>query len=89
MISFEICDFFFHNFHGLLSFFAPQKRLSKDTLIGRHVKDEKDMIRFELLTPEEDKVVIPKLEEICQEDLKANGLSFPSSNSEDATASIQ
>eukprot|EP00535_Pseudo-nitzschia_heimii_P007136 CAMPEP_0197174318 /NCGR_PEP_ID=MMETSP1423-20130617/891_1 /TAXON_ID=476441 /ORGANISM="Pseudo-nitzschia heimii, Strain UNC1101" /LENGTH=425 /DNA_ID=CAMNT_0042623233 /DNA_START=83 /DNA_END=1360 /DNA_ORIENTATION=+ len=64
------------------------KPLKPYTLIGRHVQDEQDMIRFELLTPEEDKVIIPKLEEICQEDLKANGLNFPSSNSGDATAKI-
>lgn len=55
------------------------KPLQPYTLIGRHVKDEDDSIRFELLTPEEEKVVIPKLEEICQKDLKANGLTFQTS----------
>jgi hypothetical protein len=58
----------------------------KDTLIGRHVKDEEDIIRFELLTPEEDKVIIPKLEEMCREDLEANGLTFPSSTSSENAA---
>lgn len=56
----------------------------QDTLIGRHVKDEEDVIRFELLSPEEEKVIIPKLEEMCQKDLEANGLKFPSSNAKDA-----
>ena len=41
------------------------------------------MIRFELLTSEEEKVIIPKLEEMCQEDLEANGLNFASSNAKD------
>ena len=50
--------------------------LYKDTLVGRHVKDGEDIIRFDLLTPEEEKVIIPKLEAMCQEDLEANGLSF-------------
>lgn len=49
-----------------------------DTLVGRHVQDEEDIIRFELLTPEEESVIVPKLEEMCQEDLEANGLTFPS-----------
>jgi len=54
------------------------KPLQPYTLIGRHVKEDEDIIRFELLTPEEDKVIIPKLEEMCREDLQANGLTFPS-----------
>lgn len=54
------------------------KPLQPYTLVGRHVKDEDDIIRFELLTPEEDKIIIPKLEEMCREDLEANGLNFPS-----------
>jgi hypothetical protein len=53
------------------------KPLQTYVMIGRHVQEEDDVIRFELLTPEEDKVVIPKLEEICREDLEANGLAFP------------
>jgi len=52
------------------------KPLQPYTLIGRHVEDEKDIIRFELLTPDEEKIIIPKLEGICQEDLKANGLTI-------------
>eukprot|EP00536_Pseudo-nitzschia_multiseries_P011822 jgi/Psemu1/30152/gm1.30152_g len=55
-----------------------------DTLVGRHAKDEEDMIRFDLLTPEEENAIIPKLESLCQEDLKASGLSLTSSNVEGA-----
>lgn len=53
------------------------------------MKDEEDIIRFELLTPEEDKVIIPKLEQMCREDLEANGLTFPSSSSEDAATKVE
>ena len=38
-------------------------------------KKKPRMIRFELLTPQEEKVVIPKLEELCRNDLEAAGLS--------------
>ncbi|VEU37440.1 unnamed protein product [Pseudo-nitzschia multistriata] len=56
------------------------KPLQPYTLVGRHAKDEEDMIRFDLLSPEEEKLIIPKLESMCQEDLKANGLNLDSSN---------
>jgi hypothetical protein len=53
------------------------KPLKPITLVGRHMKEEKDCIRFQLLSPEEEKVIIPKLEKICQEELEANGLTIP------------
>jgi hypothetical protein len=53
------------------------KPLKPITLVGRHMKDEKDCIRFQLLSTEEEKVILPKLEKICQEELEANGLTFP------------
>jgi len=56
------------------------KPLQPYTLVGRHVKDEEDIIRFDLLTPEEESVIVPKLEQMCQEDLQANGLTFESSD---------
>jgi len=46
-------------------------------LIGRHVKDDEDIIRFELLDPKEEEIIIPKLEGICQKEMLANGLAFP------------
>jgi len=61
------------------------KPLQPYTLVGRHAKDEEDMIRFDLLSPEEENIIIPKLESMCQEDLKANGLSLNSSSVEGAT----
>jgi hypothetical protein len=57
------------------------KPLKPITLVGRHMKEEKDCIRFQLLTPEEEKVIIPKLEKMCQEELEANGLTFTDQNS--------
>merc|ERR1712224_63842 len=53
------------------------KPLQPYTLIGRHVKDDEDIIRFELLDPKEEEIIIPKLEGICQEEMLANGLAFP------------
>jgi len=47
------------------------------TLVGRLNGDVKDSIQFELLSREEEKVVIPKLEQVCEEDLKRAGLSPP------------
>ncbi|KAG7344276.1 hypothetical protein IV203_022284 [Nitzschia inconspicua] len=57
------------------------------TLVGRHMKDEKDSIRFQLLTPEEEKVLIPKLEKICEAELKAKGLTFPKSDGDSESMS--
>jgi hypothetical protein len=39
--------------------------------------DEQEDIRFELPMPEEEQVLIPKLEELCQEDLQVTGLTQP------------
>jgi hypothetical protein len=60
-------------------------------LVGRHLKDETDCIRFELLTPEEEKLIIPKLEALCENDMKAKGLSFKPTSSDigDQTPEIQ
>jgi hypothetical protein len=55
------------------------KLLQPYVLIGKYVGDEKEGIRFELLTREEERVLIPKLEELCQEDLQAAGLSLSTS----------
>ncbi|KAL3916922.1 MAG: hypothetical protein SGILL_004955, partial [Bacillariaceae sp.] len=45
-------------------------------LVGRHMKEEKDCVRFQLLTPEEEAEIIPKLEALCEEEMKAKGLTF-------------
>jgi hypothetical protein len=52
------------------------KLLQPYVLIGKYIEEQED-IRFELLTPEEEQVLIPKLEELCQEDLQAAGLTLP------------
>lgn len=43
------------------------------TLVGRYIPDDKDP-RFELLTPAEERLVLPRLEEVCIQDLEAAGL---------------
>ncbi|MGK3736177.1 MAG: hypothetical protein ACI90V_003019 [Bacillariaceae sp.] len=50
----------------------------KDTLIGRQVKEEENIIKFELLTADEEQIIIPKLEVLYKEELEANGLGFSS-----------
>ena len=53
------------------------KLLQPYTLIGRRIMDEDEQgIRFELLTSDEETMVIPKLEALCQEDLDKAGLSL-------------
>jgi hypothetical protein len=65
--------------------YALVKPLQPFTLVGRLVdvgEDEttetgtKAGIRFELLTAEEEKVVFPRLAQVCLDDLKANGLTL-------------
>ena len=50
------------------------KLLRPYVIVGRFVPDESDP-RFELLTPDEEKVVLPRLEEVCKADLKRVGLT--------------
>jgi hypothetical protein len=40
------------------------------------IETEEPRIEFDLLTPEEEKVLIPILEKLCQKDLEENGLKF-------------
>jgi hypothetical protein len=47
------------------------------TLVGRLMKGGRPKgIQFELLTREEERLVIPKIEEVCKKDLDAAGLSL-------------
>jgi hypothetical protein len=49
------------------------------TIVGKYCnRDEttQDSLQFELLTLQEEKLVIPRLEQICQKDLEEAGLSF-------------
>jgi len=54
------------------------KPLKPVTLIGRQMKEVEDSICFELLTPEEEQIIIPKIESMCEEEMKSNGLTFES-----------
>lgn len=48
-------------------------------LVGRYCNDDKEsdeMIRFDLIPPEEEKVLFPRLEQICKLDLEKAGLSL-------------
>lgn len=51
------------------------KLLKPYALVGKYIPDDKDA-RFELLTPAEEKLILPRLEEICTKDLESAGLSF-------------
>jgi len=50
--------------------------LNPYTLVGRLNTDEKDSVQFDLLSPEEEKIIIPRLEEVCRKDLEESGLSL-------------
>jgi hypothetical protein len=56
--------------------FLLVKLLQPYTLVGKRIIEEEEGIRFELLTKEEEKVLVPKLEELCQEDLAKAGMSL-------------
>jgi hypothetical protein len=45
-------------------------------LVGKYVEEPEGGIRFELMSPEEEAIVIPKLEQICQKDLEDAGLNL-------------
>ena len=51
------------------------KLLKPFTVVGKYVQDEDDL-RFDLLTPDEEKLVIPRLEKVCQQELEDAGLSL-------------
>jgi hypothetical protein len=67
-----------YNFNdGTGKAYSLVKLLQPYTLVGRYLEPlEEGMVRFELLTPEEEKVIIPKLEELCLKDLEKAGLSL-------------
>lgn len=46
------------------------------TLVARQVIDSERDVRFELLTAEEEKLVVPKLEELCEKELKEAGMTM-------------
>jgi hypothetical protein len=53
------------------------KLLKPFTIVGKYVDNaDKDDLRFDLLTPQEEAIVIPRLEQICKADLEQSGLSL-------------
>jgi len=46
-------------------------------LVGKCTQEDGD-IRFELLSPEEERILVPKLEEVCRNDLESAGLKLAS-----------
>jgi hypothetical protein len=52
------------------------KLLKPFTIVGKYNAQDKDDLRFDLLTPDEEKLIIPRLEKICVQDLEAAGLSL-------------
>ncbi|CAJ1965335.1 unnamed protein product [Cylindrotheca closterium] len=57
--------------------FQLVKLLQPFPLVGKKIQESVESgFRFELLTPQEEEVLIPKLQAACQEDLKKAGLSL-------------
>jgi hypothetical protein len=51
------------------------KLLNPYAIVGRYVADEKSP-RFELLSPSEEQIVLPRLEQVCKQDLELAGLQL-------------
>jgi hypothetical protein len=65
------------NFRDGSKAYSLVKLLQPYTMVGRFIDDgDKEEIKFELLTAEEEKLIIPKLEELCRQDLETAGLSL-------------
>lgn len=45
-------------------------------LIGKCVREDHDDVRFELLSPSEEKLLVPQLEKVCMRDLQQAGLKL-------------
>lgn len=56
--------------YSLVKFLKPY------VLIGKFASDEENDLRFELLTCEEERLILPRLEEECEKDLEKAGLSL-------------
>ena len=55
------------------SFYSLVKPVKPLTVVGRLNTEGREAI-FELLTPEEEALVVPRLEKVCKEDMEAQGL---------------
>lgn len=68
------------NYGGPPSFYSLVKPLKPLTVVGR-LREQTDgtteQTVFELLTPEEESLIVPRLEQVCKEDIEAQGLTVP------------
>jgi hypothetical protein len=65
------------NFGDKSKAYSLVKLLQPYTLVGKLIDDgDQEEIKFELLTAQEEKLIIPKLEELCRQDLETAGLSL-------------
>lgn len=55
------------------SFYSLVKPIKPLTVVGRLKSEGRETV-FELLTPEEEVLIVPRLEQICKEDMEAQGL---------------
>ena len=55
------------------SFYSLVKPIKPLTVVGRLKREGRETV-FELLTPEEEVLIVPRLEQVCKEDMEAQGL---------------
>jgi hypothetical protein len=69
---------------GPPSFYSLVKPVKPLTVVGR-LREEQEggssQTVFELLTPEEESLIVPRLEQVCKEDMEAQGISLQSEDS--------
>lgn len=64
------------NFRGDGKSYSLVKLLKPFTIVGKYVEGDKEDLKFDLLTTEEEKLLIPRLEQVCKADLEQAGLSL-------------
>lgn len=58
------------------SFYSLVKPLKPLTVVGRLRQEDGQQTIFELLTPEEETLIVPRLEQVCKEDMEARGITL-------------
>ena len=74
-VGLKLCGFKFKD--G--KFYSVVKPFDQYTVVGKHVKHPNQIV-FEMLTKDEEKILVPKLQEIGQKDLENAGLSLNNQN---------
>ena len=62
-----------NNVNSNQSFYCLVKPIKPLTVVGRLKSEGRETV-FELLTPEEEVLIVPRLEQICKEDMESQGL---------------